>query len=165
MHEFRCTVSLTAPIERVFAFFADAGNLEVMTPAWLHFRILTALPLTIEKGTLIDYRLRLHGVPILWRSEITVWEPPYRFVDEQRRGPYRTWIHEHRFRVERQPDGRPIVVASDRVRYAVPGGRLVNRLFVARDLRRIFAYRAARLQERCAGACRHVCFGAPWSST
>ena len=148
LHRVHSTVRLAAPLENVFAFFADAANLELLTPGWLHFRILSPLPLAMAAGTRIDYRLRLRGVPIRWQSEITAWEPPYRFVDEQRRGPYRVWIHEHRFAVESREGRAPLVVASDRVEYAVPGGRLVNRLFVARDLRRIFAYRGDRLRER-----------------
>ena len=148
LHRIHSTVRLAAPLESVFAFFADAANLELLTPGWLHFRILSPLPLAMAAGTRIDYRLRLRGVPIRWQSEITAWEPPYRFVDEQRKGPYRVWIHEHRFAVESREGRAPLVVASDRVEYAVPGGRLVNRLFVARDLRRIFAYRGDRLRER-----------------
>ena len=148
LHRIESAVRLAAPLESIFAFFADAANLELLTPAWLHFRILSPLPLAMAVGTRINYRLRLRGVPIRWQSEITAWEPPCRFVDEQRRGPYRVWIHEHRFAVEHREGREPVVVASDRVDYAVPGGRLANRLLVARDLRRIFAYRGDRLRER-----------------
>jgi ligand-binding SRPBCC domain-containing protein len=93
-------------------------------------------------GQRIDYRLRVRGVPIRWQSEITAWEPPHRFVDEQRRGPYRAWIHEHTF--EAQDGG---TLARDLVQYAVLGGALVNRLFVARDVERIFAFRSEMLRE------------------
>ena len=148
LHRIDRAVRLAAPLEDVFAFFADAANLELLTPAWLHFRILSPLPLAMGVGTRIDYRLRLRGMPIHWQSEITAWEPPWRFVDEQRRGPYRVWIHEHRFTVEDREGREPVVLASDRVDYAVPGGRLVNRLLVARDLRRIFSYRGDCLRER-----------------
>ena len=148
MHELCSTIRLAAPLAEVFAFFADARNLEVLTPEWLRFQVITQPPPAMAAGTRIDYRLRLRGVPVRWQSEITAWEPPFRFVDEQRRGPYRVWIHEHRFAVERQPGGTEVVVASDKVRYAAPGGRLVNRLLVAGDLRRIFAYRSVRLRER-----------------
>ena len=86
LHRIHSTVvRLAAPLESVFAFFADAANLELLTPGWLHFRILSPLPLAMAAGTRIDYRLRLRGVPIRWQSEITAWEPPYRFVDEQRK--------------------------------------------------------------------------------
>jgi ligand-binding SRPBCC domain-containing protein len=128
----------------VFAFFLDAWNLEAITPRWLRFRLRTAAPIEIRRGSILDFALRLHGVPIAWRSEITALEPPYRFVDEQRRGPFRRWVHEHRFSA--LDAGRTL--AEDRVEYAPRGGALANRLLVERDLRRIFAYRAARLQER-----------------
>ena len=126
----------------VFPFFADAFNLERITPPMLRFRVLTAPPIEMGVGTLLDYRVRLRGVPMRWRSEITAWEPPHRFVDEQRRGPYRLWVHEHTFAA--QGGG---TVARDNVRYAVPGGGLVQRLFVEPDLRRIFEYRSAALRE------------------
>ena len=130
------------PINHVFPFFADAGNLERITPPWLRFQIVPPKPMAIRTGSRIDYRIRLHGLPLLWQSEITVWDPPRRFVDEQRRGPYRVWRHEHAF-LER--DGGTEV--RDVVRYAVPGGWPVDRLFVRKDLKRIFAYRAAALRE------------------
>ncbi|MFQ5990046.1 MAG: SRPBCC family protein [Candidatus Methylomirabilales bacterium] len=130
------------PLEEVFRFFADASNLEILTPPWLHFKILTPGRIQMKPGTLIDYRIRLHGVPIHWQSEVMVWEPPHRFVDEQRRGPYRIWIHEHSFSTR---DGGTVV--EDRVEYAVPGGTLVQKHFVAPDLQRIFDYRRQRLQE------------------
>ena len=130
------------PPSVVFPFFADAANLNTLTPPWLHFEILTPRPIAMQPGTLIDYRLRLRGLPIRWQSEITVWEPQRRFVDEQRRGPYRLWHHEHTF-TER--DGGTLV--SDKVRYGVWGGVLIERWFVRPDIRRIFAYRQQKLQE------------------
>ncbi len=134
-------VWLPQPLDAVFAFFADARNLAILTPPWLKFSILTPAPIEMKTGALIDYRLRLRGIPIRWQSEITAWEPPHRFVDEQRRGPCRCWIHEHTF-VER--DGGTL--ARDRVQYAVPGGSLINYLFVARDLKRVFAFRQESLR-------------------
>lgn len=136
------SIRLPRPREEVFAFFADAANLDLLTPRRLRFEVLTPLPIVMRPGTRIEYRLRLHGVPVQWQSEITVWEPPERFVDEQRRGPYRRWVHEHRFR---EADGETEV--SDRVEYACPGGALIHWLFVARDLRRIFRYRGTQLAE------------------
>lgn len=130
------------PVEEVFAFFADARQLETITPPWLHFRVLTPSPLEIRQGTLIDYRLRLHGIPIRWRSEICDWEPPFRFVDQQLRGPYRLWWHEHTFEAR---EGGTLV--GDHVRYRAPGGAFIDRLFVRPDLRRIFDYRHQRLCE------------------
>ena len=128
------------PLDEVFSFFADPGNLQNITPPWLSFEILPGENHEMREGVFIDYRLRVHGFPVTWRSEITAWDPPHRFVDEQRRGPYRMWCHEHLF--EDQGD-RTLV--GDRVRYAVPGGLLINRLFVARDVERIFDYRRERL--------------------
>jgi ligand-binding SRPBCC domain-containing protein len=130
------------PIEHVFSFFAEAGNLERITPSWLRFQILSPKPISIRKGSRLDYRIRLHGLPVRWQSEITAWDPPTRFVDEQRRGPYRVWIHEHEFSV--RDDGTEV---RDLVRYAVPGGWAVDRLFVRRDLETIFEHRAATLRE------------------
>ncbi|WP_420441481.1 SRPBCC family protein [Candidatus Palauibacter sp.] len=124
------------PLERTFAFFSDAHNLERITPPWVKFRVVTPPPIEMGVGTLIDYRLRLRGVPLRWQSEITRWDPPHSFVDEQRRGPYRTWIHEHRFREE--DEGTRV---EDRVTYTVPGGALIDRWCVHPDLDRIFDYR------------------------
>lgn len=128
--------------DEVFPFFADAFNLESITPPWLKFEVLTPRPIEMRPGLRIDYRLRLRGLPLRWQSEITVWEPPCRFVDEQRRGPYRAWIHEHKFE-ERAAN----TLATDRVRYAVIGGRLLHALFVRRDVERIFRFRQAKLRE------------------
>ena len=133
---------LPRPLPEVFAFFSEAGNLDTLTPPWLCFEILTPRPIEMKVGALIDYRLRIRGVPIRWQSEITAWQPPHRFVDEQRRGPYRVWHHEHTF-VERDGD----TLVGDRVRYAVFGGALVERLFVRRDITTIFAYRQKKLTE------------------
>lgn len=130
------------PLEEVFAFYADARNLERLTPSWLRFEVLTPEPIEMAKGIRIDYRLKLRGLPMRWQSEITMWEPPLRFVDFQRRGPYSRWEHLHTFE---QVDGGTLV--GDRVRYAVPGGRLVDRLFVSRDVRRIFTHRGEKLTE------------------
>lgn len=130
----------------VFPFFADARNLEAITPDAVRFEILTPPPIVMRVGLRIDYRLRIQGIPIRWQSEITAWDPPRRFVDEQRRGPYRLWIHEHSF--EERDAG---TIVRDQVQYAAPGGPLVERLLVRPRLRRIFAYRHARLRERFAG--------------
>jgi ligand-binding SRPBCC domain-containing protein len=133
---------LAAPRERIFAFFSDAFELERLTPTWLRFHVVTPRPIEIRAGARIDYRLRVRGIPIRWQSEITVWEPPQRFVDEQRRGPYRSWRHEHRFE---ERDGGTLCV--DVVDFAVPGGRLIERLFVRPDVRKIFSYRQRVLAE------------------
>ena len=134
--ELQQTQRFSDPLEDVFAFFADPSNLARITPPWLHFSIRSSQPINMTPGALIDYAIRMRGIPMKWRSEITVWDPPYRFIDEQRVGPYRYWIHEHTFDMS---DGSTVV--SDHVRYAVPGGELVHRLFVMRDLDRIFSHR------------------------
>jgi ligand-binding SRPBCC domain-containing protein len=133
------------PPESIFDFFADAANLEAITPPWLHFRILTPLPVVMDSGTLIDYQLRLHWIPIHWRTKIAEWDPPHRFVDQQLQGPYRLWRHTHTF--EPIADG---TLMMDTVEYSVPGGRLLNRWFVEPDLKKIFAYRQQCLVERLA---------------
>ena len=134
---------LPRPLSEVFTFFADASNLSSLTPDWLAFRIVTPSPVKMTTGTRIDYRIRLRGVPMRWTSLISRWEPPHLFVDEQVRGPYRSWIHTHRF--ESQNGG---TLVSDHVSYAVWGGSLVNRWFVEPDLERIFRFRRNRLLER-----------------
>jgi ligand-binding SRPBCC domain-containing protein len=138
------------PREQVFEFFSDAWQLEAITPPWLHFEVLTPAPIVISQGTLIDYRLRLRGIPLRWQSKISVWEPPYRFVDEQMRGPYRRWHHEHIF--EEQAGG---TLCRDIVDYEVPGGALINWLIVERDVRKIFAFRQEKLRELLAGRVAH----------
>ncbi|MDB6151038.1 MAG: cyclase/dehydrase [Chthoniobacter sp.] len=147
IHEFTAEQWLPIPRDELFSFFADAANLEALTPPWLKFSIITPVPIAMRPGALIDYRLRVRGVPLRWRTEITAWEPPVRFVDEQIRGPFRRWIHEHRFEPR---DGGTLAV--DRLRYAVPGGALINWLIVRHDVARIFAFRTAKLRERFAAA-------------
>lgn len=126
--------------DEVFDFYADAFNLELLTPPWLKFQVLTPPPLTLSAGAEIEYRLRLHGIPMRWQSRITAWEPPHHFTDAQIKGPYRKWTHHHLFIPQ---DGGTLV--QDSVEYAMLGGWLADRLLVRRDLRRIFAYRQARL--------------------
>jgi len=135
---------LPAPPGEVFPFFADAGNLEAITPPFLRFRILTPRPIPMHAGTLIEYRLRLHGVPVRWLTEIVDWEPGVRFVDRQVRGPYAVWHHTHTF----TPDRSGGTVMRDTVRYALPGGPLgavAHRLLVRRDLETIFDHRRAAI--------------------
>jgi ligand-binding SRPBCC domain-containing protein len=146
IHVLETDIRLASPRDEVFPFFADAMNLQQITPPFLDFRILTPPPIRMEAGTLIDYSLKLRGIPIRWRTRIAGWDPPFSFVDEQVRGPYRLWVHEHRFLEE--DEGTRVL---DRVRYAVPGGALVHRLLVRREVERIFAYRTERLRERFGG--------------
>ncbi|HSO35433.1 MAG TPA: SRPBCC family protein [Labilithrix sp.] len=133
------------PRREVFAFFSDAGNLERITPRFLHFRIATPQPLEIETGTLIDYRLSLFGIPFRWRTLIEVFEPEQRFVDRQLKGPYSLWRHTHEF--EDVPGGTRM---TDRVEYAIPLGplgALARVLFVKRMVEGIFDFRAETITE------------------
>jgi ligand-binding SRPBCC domain-containing protein len=135
---------LSAPPEEVFPFFGDARNLEAITPPWLGFRVVTPEPIEMAPGTLIEYRLRLHALPIRWRTTIAVWDPPRRFVDVQLSGPYRLWHHTHDFSAA--PGGGTLM--RDTVRYALPLGPLgavAHRLLVSRDLARIFDFRQAEV--------------------
>jgi ligand-binding SRPBCC domain-containing protein len=127
---------------KVFEFFASPGNLDRLTPPWLNFTILTPATSQVKQGALLDYRLRIRGLPIRWQSEIAIWEPPRRFVDRQTKGPYSLWIHEHTF--EERDNG---TLVGDNVEYAVPGGTIVQKLLIAPDLERIFNYRHKILEE------------------
>ncbi|MCB1215344.1 MAG: SRPBCC family protein [Deltaproteobacteria bacterium] len=145
MREYRLhrSLFLNKKIEEVFAFFADPFNLSKITPPWLQFKVLSKPEdVKMEKGFLINYQIKLRGMPIRWQSEITLWDPPHVFVDEQRKGPYRLWRHYHRF--EPKAGGTEVI---DEVLYAHFGGRLVNRLWVAKDLKKIFDYRHEKLRE------------------
>jgi hypothetical protein len=147
MREFRLEREqvLNLPIQRVFDFFADAGNLEAITPPWLHFQIVTPRPIAMKPGALIEYRLRWRIVPIRWLTEIEVWEPPHRFVDQQLKGPYRLWHHTHTF----EPSGGGTRM-RDTVRYALPLaclGTAAHRIKVRRDLEAIFDYRRDRVTQ------------------
>ena len=139
--ELSTTAWLPVPVEHVFPFFGDARNLNVLTPPWLHFEVLSPHPIAMQPGTLIDYRIRLRGLPIRWRTRIREWQPMHHFVDEQIRGPYLEWVHTHTF--EPVASGTLMV---DRVRYRVLGGSLVHTLFVERDVTRIFRYRLDALR-------------------
>lgn len=137
-------VTLARPLEAVFAFFADAGNLETITPPELRFAFETPLPIAMRVGARIDYRLRLYGVPFSWRTVISAWDPGRRFVDEQESGPFRLWVHEHRF--EAASDSRTRIL--DVVRYELPlepVGRLAHPIVRAK-LDHIFRYREARVR-------------------
>ena len=145
IHTLRREQPLDAPPETVFAFFADPCNLEAITPPLLRFRLLTPDPVAMGVGTLLQYALRIHGVPVRWDTLIQDWEPPHRFVDVQVRGPYRLWHHTHEL-VE--VDGGSATLMRDTVRYAVGfgvAGEVVRRAVVARDVAAIFAFRAERV--------------------
>jgi hypothetical protein len=148
VHRLERRQHLDHPLHEVFAFFADAHNLERITPPWLRFELVAPAPAAMRLGALINYRLHLHGLPIRWTSRIEEWEPGRGFVDRQLRGPYRLWHHRHSFAAH---DGGTVV--CDSVDYALPLGRLgevAHPLFVRRDLERIFTYRHQAVEQRLA---------------
>jgi hypothetical protein len=142
-HHLERSLFLPRPREEIFAFFADAGNLERITPAFLHFHILTPRPIPMQAGTLIDYQLRLFGVPFHWKTRIESFDPPSFFTDVQLTGPYRRWHHRHDF--TDAPNGTTM---CDRVEYELPLGPLgaiAQTLFVRRAVNQIFDHRNATI--------------------
>lgn len=138
--------TIDRPLEEVFPFFQDAGNLKELVPDFLRFQILTPLPIEMREGAIIDYRIRLFGAPMTWRTEISLYDPPHRFVDVQLRGPYALWRHEHTF----EEAGPRQTLMRDRVEYAVgygPLGGILHRAFIRRTLQRIFDFREQRTRE------------------
>jgi ligand-binding SRPBCC domain-containing protein len=141
MSEYILTRSLTLdlPREEVFDFFADAGNLERITPPELKFHITTPQPIDIKKGALIDYELKLRGFPVRWQTVISVWNPPHEFVDEALKSPYKQWIHRHTFtEIEKNK-----TLIEDEVKYRLPFAPVGNlaHWFVRRELEYIFDFR------------------------
>jgi ligand-binding SRPBCC domain-containing protein len=140
-HTWSTKLWLPRPASELFAFLADASHLDALTPPWLQVRILIPGRITMERGTLIDYELRLRGLPLRWRTEITGWDPPHGFAERQARGPFISWEQEHRFEPR---DGGTLV--RDDIVYRVAGGTLASRLLMEPEIARIFAFRAARLE-------------------
>ena len=131
------------PLNEVFDFFSKAENLNKLTPPDVHFKIMTPLPIDMKKGTLIDYRIKLNNIPFYWKTEITEWNPPFKFADNQVKGPYQTWFHEHSF-VEK--DGKTYM--KDKITYLSKGWILVpllHWLFVDKKVKQIFEYREKQL--------------------
>ena len=144
-HSLERTQLIRRPLDEVFHFFSDAGNLEAITPGFLNFRILTPRPIVMQPGTLIDYQIRLLGIPLNWRTQIETWEPPLHFSDVQLKGPYKLWHHTHEFVAI--PEG---TLMTDRVRYQMPAGplgRVVHALWTKRTLEAIFDYRFQKIEE------------------
>lgn len=136
---------LAHPIEKVFEFFSSEKNLEILTPDFLQFRVLGMNTPQIQEGTLIDYRLKIHGIPVRWQTRIEEWKPGHHFVDTQLKGPYSLWHHRHEFTAE---NGGTRM--RDRVMFRLPLGglgMLVAGAFVRKDVRQIFEYRERKLAE------------------
>jgi hypothetical protein len=145
IHVLERTQIIPRTLDEVFPFFTDAYNLEAITPPFLRIRILTPRPVSMTPGSLIDYRLRLFGIPFRWRTRIERFEPGVIFVDAQLRGPYRLWHHTHEF--ARIPEGTRM---RDVVRYALPFGPLgmmAHAIVVRRTLDDIFTFRRQRIEE------------------
>ena len=145
-HILKRELTLPLPREEVFAFFSDAKNLELITPAQLNFKITSPQPIDLREGALIDYQLSLHGIPMNWRTEITTWQPPHRFVDTQLKGPYSQWIHTHTFT---EIDTNTTLI-EDEVRYRLPLEPLGDlfHFIVEGELRKIFDYRQMVVTEQ-----------------
>jgi len=145
-HVLHCEQRLPGSPAEVFPFFGDARNLEAITPPLLRFEVITPDPIPMQVGTIIQYRLRVHGVRVGWTTSIQEWEPGVRFVDCQIRGPYVLWHHTHTF----EDDGAGGTLMKDTVRYALPFGvlgEIAHRAIVKRDLEAIFTFRAEKVPE------------------
>jgi ligand-binding SRPBCC domain-containing protein len=138
-HILKRELTVNLPRAEVFEFFSKAENLERITPAELSFQITSPLPIEMREGALIEYRIRLNGIPMTWQTLISKWDPPYEFVDEQLSGPYKQWIHRHTF-TELGPSSTLI---EDEVRYRLPLEPFgdIAHFFVEWQLEGIFAYR------------------------
>jgi ligand-binding SRPBCC domain-containing protein len=149
-HVLRREQRLPGTPDEVFPFFGDALNLEAITPPWLGFRVVTPGPIAMRPGALIEYRLKLHGLPLSWLTRIEEWVPGERFVDAQLAGPYALWHHTHEF----EDDGAGGTLMRDTIRYALPYwplGEVAHALLVRRDLAAIFDFRHQEVARRLTG--------------
>lgn len=159
MYWLRTDITIDCPVDATFELFCDATNLQKLTPPELRFEITTPLPIEMKRGAEIEYRIRLFGVPFSWHTEITVWEPGVRFVDEQVAGPFRKWVHEHRF----EPVGESSTRIRDEVAYKLPlepVGSIAHPLVRSR-LNRIFAFRECEVRRILSGLGTHGAIHAP----
>ena len=144
-HVYNQVTYINRPLSEVFEFFSKAENLNKLTPPILEFKIITPLPIKMEKGTFIDYKIKLNGISFKWKTQITAWENNHRFIDTQIKGPYKIWIHEHLFEEE---NGQ--VKMTDTVQYLSPGWFLepiINKLYISKKVEEIFAYRTIELDK------------------
>jgi ligand-binding SRPBCC domain-containing protein len=144
-HVYNQVTYINRPLSEVFEFFSKAENLNKLTPPILEFKIITPLPIKMEKGTFIDYKIKLNGISFKWKTQITAWENNRRFIDTQIKGPYKIWIHEHLFEEE---NGQ--VKMTDTVQYLSPGWFLepiINKLYISKKVKEIFAYRTIELDK------------------
>jgi ligand-binding SRPBCC domain-containing protein len=146
MHQLVRETIINQPLHIVFDFFSKAENLNLLTPPDMNFKIITPLPIQIHQGKLIDYRIKVNGIPFKWQTEITVWQPPHKFVDTQKRGPYHTWIHQHYFEAR----GDNATFMRDTVDFQSPGWflePLIHHLFIEKKVKVIFDYREIKWKE------------------
>ena len=146
MYLFETSQNVKASLEDVFDFFSRAENLQKLTPPFLNFQILTPLPIKMAPGQLIDYKIKIHGIPVTWRTKITEWQPLEHFVDNQIKGPFKLWNHTHKF----TSLGAHETLMEDTVKYILPFGilgRLAEPFFVKPDIKKIFEYRRVVIED------------------
>jgi ligand-binding SRPBCC domain-containing protein len=143
--EIRTTTIINKPLSEVFEFFSKAENLNKLTPPKVHFTILTPLPIPMFPGQIIKYRIKLFGIPFFWKTEITAWNPPFKFEDKQLSGPYVIWNHQHLFKeVDGKTEMTYILTYNSKGWILAP---FLHWLFVDKNVNEIFAYREKRLDE------------------
>jgi hypothetical protein len=146
IHTINSDLWLPRPQDEIFDFFSDAFNLETITPPRVHFHVVTPRPIELKPGALINYRLKMNGIPLRWTTRIETWNPPHQFSDIQLSGPYKLWHHTHTFTSER--GGTKM---TDHVDYELPLGflgELAHRLWARREVESIFAYRTGIISGR-----------------